>query len=105
MVIPRLSMLIIMCPAFDEKDNTIIKKFIRKEIPHLINLEVNMLGRINYSHIKPFKRSVRGKLKDAAHYKLFLGLEKDKVMRVPEHIKIDTLYQKERKRRLKVLSN
>lgn len=99
------SIAVIMCPAFDEKDNAIIKKFIRKEIPHLINLEVNKLGEINYSLIKPFKCSASGKLKDATHYKLFLGLEKDKVMRVPEHIKNDTLYQKERKRRLKVLSN
>lgn len=99
------SIAVIMCPAFNEKDNKIIQKFIDKEVPHLINLNNNNLGEVSYKEIRPFKRSSRGKLKDAAHYKLFLGLEKDKVMRVPEHIKNDTKYQKERKRRLRLLSN
>ncbi|WP_347922938.1 hypothetical protein [Pontimicrobium sp. SW4] len=97
------SIAIIIPPAFDNKEMQLFKKYIHSPRPKLIELNKSNMGNIPYREIQPHFK-FNGLLKDAGHFILFLGFEKGKVMHIPESIKRDTIYQKERKRRLRVLS-
>ncbi|MEZ4797559.1 MAG: hypothetical protein R2785_10365 [Flavobacteriaceae bacterium] len=94
---------IIMPPAFDEKEMQLLKRYIDSPNTQLIDLNLNNLGNIPYKEIQPHFR-FNGLLKDAGQFKLFLGFEKDSVVHIPESINNDEVYQKEKKRRLKILS-
>lgn len=98
------SLAIIMPPAYNEKEMKFLETYIPiGSKPQLINLEKAKLGDVKYSDLHYYTR-FNGKLKEAGHFLLFLGFVKDSIVDVPKSIKEDDIYQKERKRRLKILS-
>jgi uncharacterized iron-regulated protein len=98
------SIAIIMPPAFNEKEMRFLETYIPKESsPQLINLEKDEIGNVKYNDLHYYAR-FNGKLREAGHFLLFLGFDKDSTVHIPESIKTDKIYQIERKRRLNILS-